>query len=101
MYTLSTEQQASVEGWVASLPDSMVKANYEKLISEFNPKERVTSEQLEKFLSYANSLPKEFQNYPQEFSIWIKNGGLPNGSELVQAVEVKKETVKTKTKGKK
>lgn len=74
MYTLNADLMASVEGFINKIPDSMVKSHYEKWLSEVTPTERVTAEQAEKFGSYANSLPKELQNFPQTWLQWLKNG---------------------------
>jgi len=95
MYNLNESQVKSVEDWIKSLPDSIVKGNYERWLDSLNPKERITSEQAEKFISYTNALPTEFQNYPQGFVASIKNEIMPDA---VNSKEVKKESAKDKAK---
>jgi hypothetical protein len=74
MYTLNEDQIKSVKTFIGKMPDSMVKSHYEKWLGEVEPTKRVTSEQLEKFVSFSNSLLPELQNYPQSFAYWLKNG---------------------------
>lgn len=90
MYTLTENYISSVENFTKSLPDSIVKGNYERWLESVKPSGRIMSEQLEKFVSYANSLPKEFKNFPQQFALSVKNG-------VDMAIA---ESSKAKTKGK-
>jgi hypothetical protein len=73
MYTLSDDQIASVEGLIGKLEDSLIKSRVEKWLAEVTPTKRVTSEQMEQFVSFATHLPKEVQNFPQSFAHTVKN----------------------------
>ena len=77
MYTLDETQIDSAESFINSLPDSIVKGNYERWLAAVNDDGRITSEQLEKFVSFANALPPEFQNFPQNFVHSVKNKVAP------------------------
>ncbi len=74
MYTSNEELIDSLKTFVGKLQDSMIKSHIEKWIAEVEPTGRITSEQLEKFVSFSTHLPKELQNYPQSFAAWVKNG---------------------------
>lgn len=97
MYTLKSEQYSTVENWVNSLPDSLVKGNYIKWLSELKSKERLTTDELEKFVALSSALPVEFQSFPQNFSLSVKNI-TADASDIVSET---KETSKKETKSKK
>lgn len=73
MFTLTDSQEKEIQAWLKKLPDSMVKSHITNLFEEVWPTNRMTSEQLEKFMSFQNALPKEFQSYPQVVAQWLKN----------------------------
>lgn len=85
MYVTSKEQIAAAEKFIKSLPDSIVKGNYERWLEAVKLKGGITTESLEKFVALSNSLTKEFQNFPQEFSMNVKNSVNPGGGEFVAA----------------
>lgn len=73
MYNIDEELQDEVQSWIDKLPDSIVKSQITDLFDNVFPTQRMTVEQVEKFLSYQNALPKEFQAYPQTFVQILKN----------------------------
>lgn len=73
MYNLSKEQIESVESFIGKIGDSIVKSQYEKWLAEVRPTSRATPEQMETFVSYANALPHDLQNFPQSFAHAVKN----------------------------
>lgn len=93
MYTSNDELIESVENFIGKLPDSMIKSHVEKWLAEVRPTGRITSEQLEKFVSFSTHLPKELQNYPQTFASWVKNGA------TTEIREAKEGTVETANLG--
>lgn len=97
MYILNQQQYSTVENWVNSLPDSLVKGNYIKWLSELKSKERLTTDELEKFVALSNALPVEFQSFPQNFSLSVKN----ITTEASDIVSETKEPLKKETKSKK
>lgn len=72
-YSLTQEQFDSAETFIGKLEDSMVKSHIEKIFAEVKPTMRITTEQMEKFVSLSNNLPTEVQNFPQSFSMALKN----------------------------
>lgn len=84
MYTTSEKQITAVEAWIKSLPDSTVKGKYEVWLEEVKKKKGIKTEELEKFVSMAGSLTAEFQNYPQEFALLIKNNLNPETKEQIK-----------------
>ena len=93
MYNLSQEKIKSVEAFIGKIPDSMVKSHYEKWLAEVKPTERITSEQLEKFVSLAHSLPNELQNFPQSFAHMVKNVEATNETEKSEETKSKADLV--------
>jgi hypothetical protein len=89
MYQLSEKQLSSVEDLVEKLDDSMIKARIERWIEKVDPG-RVLSEELEEFVGFATHLPKEFQNYPQEFAFNVKNGVDTENIDIDETEEVGK-----------
>ena len=73
MHILSDEQVSSVEGLIAKLDSSLIKARIEKWLAEVEPTRRITSEQLEQFRAFALHLPKEVQYFPSSFVQAVKN----------------------------
>ena len=67
MATLTKKQVKSVEDFIKKLPDSIVKGNYEKWLTESREDGMVTDEEMSKFVSLAINLPVEFQSFPQGF----------------------------------
>lgn len=73
MYITNEEQIASAESFVGKIPESIVKGDYQRWILEVKKTLRITSEQLDKFVSLSHALPKELQNFPQSFRSLVKN----------------------------
>lgn len=74
MYNLTDAQLKSAETFIGKLEDSMVKSYIEKLFAEVKPTMRMTSEQMEKLVSFSTHLPVEVQSFPQSFSNAVKSG---------------------------
>ena len=100
MYTLSEAQIDSVKTFIKSLPESMVKGNYEVWLRVIREDGRLATEELEKFVSLANALPQEFQNFPQNFSHSVKNGVAPEnaGTDEPKKKSSKKDEAKVSAK---
>lgn len=73
MYYLTDDQEKEIQDFISKIPDSIVKSQITNLFAEVFPTNRITSEQLEKFMSFQNALPKELQTYPQAMAQWFKN----------------------------
>lgn len=73
MYSTNTEQIATAEGFIAKIPDSIVKGQYENWLRDVKKDNRISTEELEKFVSLSNALPKNLQNFPQTFAHNVKN----------------------------
>lgn len=91
MATLTKKQIKSVEDFIKKLPDSIVKGNYEKWLSESREDGIITDEEMSKFVLLAINLPVEFQSFPQEFQ---HNVNMVSN----EIIEPKKEDVKEKVK---
>jgi hypothetical protein len=94
MYQTNQQQIASVEGFVNKIPDSIVKGQYQNWLRDVKKDGRISTEEMEKFVSLSHSLPVGLQNFPQEFSMSVKNGVNPEVAKTVTA------SVKAKPKGK-
>lgn len=73
MYTITEFEEGEVKKFISQIPDSMVKSNITTLFDEVFPTKRMTTEQLEKFLSYQHNLPAALETYPQVFAQHLKN----------------------------
>lgn len=87
MYTLTDEQVSSVETLIGKLGDSLIKSRIEKWLQEVEPTRRVTSEQMEQFVSFATHLPQNVQNFPQAFAHAVKNTTHTEIAEEAQGIE--------------
>lgn len=97
MYATSKDQIAAAEKFINSLPDSIVKGNYERWLAEVKLKNGITTELLEKFVALSGGLTKEFQNFPQEFSMYVKNSVNPDGTKVVPS-DISKDSPKHEAK---
>jgi len=73
MYTLSKESLKTLEAFIEKIPDSIIRARIEKWLGEVKPTMRITSEAMEEFVNFSTHLPQELQNFPQSFSMAVKN----------------------------
>lgn len=94
MDTLTEDQLSSAKGFIDSLPDSIVKGNYERWLTEANKNSISPKYDLEKFVALAGALPKEFQSFPQNFAQSVKNGGVPEATDEVVEIKEKGDTKK-------
>ena len=89
MYQLTDSQEKDVQSWISKLPDSIVKSQIINLFEEVYPTNRMTNEQLEKFLQFQNALPADFQQYPQIFAQWLKKDATTTKEEDKLGIEKK------------
>lgn len=93
MYIVDEKKIAAAENFIQSLPESIVKGNYERWLEKVKITKQINGEQLEKFHSFTNALPIEFQNFPQYYAHCVKNGvDVENQEETSKG----KKSVKTK-----
>jgi len=96
MYNLTKENIKSLEGFIKSIPESIVKSQVEALFVEPISKERVLTEQAEKFLSLVTHLPQNLQSFPQNWLLEIKT--ITSSSNEMEETKKEKEVKPKSTK---
>jgi hypothetical protein len=95
MYNLTEKQFSKLDSFVDSLEESMVKSKAKVIADKVRPTLRITAELLENFVSLSTHLPREFQNFPQEFALSLRSGNDMEDADETEEVK-KKETKKKK-----
>ena len=109
MYQLKKEEFKSLEDFCKGLPESLVRTKVERLIEEIEPTQQLKSEQLASLVSLAGEMPQEFQSFPQNFQMSLKNTTTSevkvvegfSAPEIIKEEEVVVEKKETKPKKKK
>ena len=74
MHILNANQRKALDNFIAKIPESTVKGNYERWNAKIiENNERITSSDMDAFLSLAHNLDADLQHFPQEFSYNVKN----------------------------
>lgn len=104
MYILSENQSKALDTFIAKIPESTVKGNYERWqakVIEHNNK--VATSDMDEFKALAHNLDTDLQNFPQIFSYNVKNylefgGKIPKAEPVEDDIpEIKKKKVVKKT----
>lgn len=95
MYILDSKKIEIAKNFIDSLPESIVKGNYQRWLDGIKENGRIMSEQWDTFISLSHALPVEFQNFPQAFIHSVKNDVEMDGE-----VTVEEKTAKVKSKKK-
>lgn len=74
MYNLDEKQIATVKTFINDLPDCTAKGSYEMWDERTKQDGRISPHEMGDFVALSHALPKEFQDFPQAFSIAVKNG---------------------------
>ena len=90
MHILNVNQRKALDKFIAKIPESTVKGNYErwneKIVSN---NDRVTSSDMDSFISLSHGLDAELQYFPQLFSYNVKN--YLDFGKVIQTAEITEE----------
>ena len=93
MHILSANQRKALDTFIAKIPESTVKGNYErwneKIVSN---NDMITSSDMDSFIALSHGLDTDLQSFPQIFSYNVKN--YINFGETIPTAKVEKEVPK-------
>ena len=93
MHILSANQRKALDTFIAKIPESTVKGNYErwneKIVSN---NDMITSSDMDSFIALSHGLDADLQSFPQIFSYNVKN--YINFGETIPTAKVEKEVPK-------